>query len=122
MYVTKPPIVSPCPDTGCLVKTVYAKEEKTELEQITQYIVEKFQPEGRGVATWALGCFISESGLNPKAYNFNPNNTWDYGVAQWNQVHGQTIDQLKNWKHQIDLAFDLYKRRGKGEWYGSHCK
>lgn len=116
------PVVSPCAESGCFVKTVYAKEEKTELEQITQYIVEKFQPLGRDAAVWALGCFISESKLNPQAYNFNSNKTWDFGIAQWNQVHGQSIDEIRDWKKQINLAFDLYKKYGKKPWYGSACK
>jgi len=110
------------PISNAVIKVVHAEEDQTELEQITQYIVKKFQPLGENKAVWALGCFISESHLSPQAYHLNDNNTWDYGIAQWNQVHGQTIDQLKDWKHQIDLAYDLFVRKGKGQWYGSACK
>lgn len=117
-----PGIVSPCPDSGCAVKMVYAAEGKTELQEITDYIVRKFEPEGRQVAVKALDCFISESGLRPDAININKNGTWDYGLAQWNQVHGQKIEDLKDWKHQIDLAYRLYKRSGWKPWYGAGCR
>lgn len=122
LYITKAPVISPCSQDGCFVKTVYAKEEKTELEQITQYIVEKFQPEGRGVATRALACFISESGLRTDAYNWNTNNTADVGVAQINDVHGLSVEARKDWKANLDKAYQIYKRRGWSAWYGKGCK
>lgn len=120
-------VTSPCPDTGCnahLIKTVYAKEPKTELQEITEYIIKLWEQKyGRKEAVKALACFISESGLRSDAYNFNSNGTWDYGVAQWNQVHGQSIEELKgNWKKQLDLAFSLYEQRGWKPWYGKGCK
>lgn len=124
-------ITSPCQNydkcsekVQVLVKTVYAKEETSELQDITNYIVKKFQPEGRGVATRALACFISESGLNPQAYNFNTNGTGDYSIAQVNSIHVQRFgsDFMYDWKKNIDTAYQIYKERGFSAWYGKGCK
>ena len=125
IVLPKTSIVSPLPDGGSnshFIKTVYAKEPRTELQEIVDYIVKTFEPEGRSVAVKALSCFISESGLRPDALHINNNGTWDFGIAQWNQVHGQKIEDLKDWKKQIDLAYQLYKRRGFKPWYGKGCK
>lgn len=118
------PIISPCASTGCEIAHVYESESKTQLQQIIDYIVIKFSPEGDRVVTQALACFISESHLNPQAYHYNSNATWDFGVAQWNQVHGQTIDQIRDWHKQIDLAYGLYKSSGNSfrAWYGQYCQ
>lgn len=101
---------------------VYAKEDKSELEEITAYIVKTFEPEGRSVATWALACFISESGLRPEAYGYNTNNTADVGIAQINDVHGMTVEERKDWKANINKAYQIYKHSGKSAWYGRYCK
>lgn len=101
---------------------VYAKDEATELEQITRYIIEKFEPEGRNVAVRALACFISESGLRPKAVGVNNNGTNDVGVAQINSIHGMSTEARMDYKKNIDKAYTIYKRRGWGAWYGKECQ
>ena len=122
LYLIRTPVISPCQKDGCGT-IVYAKESKSELQQIIDYIVIKFSPEGDRVVTQALACFISESHLNPQAYHYNTNNTWDFGLAQWNQVHGQTLDEIRDWHTQVDLAFGLYKASGNSfsAWYGQYC-
>jgi hypothetical protein len=110
IHVLPDTTVKPCPDTGCenhFVKVVYAADERTELQKITDYIVYKFQPFGREVAVKALSCFISESGLRPDAYNWNTNNTADVGVAQINDVHKMTVEERKDWKKNIDKASEI---------------
>lgn len=118
-------VTSPCPDTGCnnhFIKTVYAKESKTELQEITEYIVKKFEPEGRQVAVKALACFISESGLRNNAVGVNKNGTNDVGVAQINSIHGMSTEDRMDYKKNIDKAYQIYKSRGWKAWYGAYCK
>lgn len=118
-------ITSPCPTDGCKVNVVYAKETKTELQEITDYIVYKFQPHGREVAVKALACFISESGLRSDAYGWNEwNKTADVGVSQINDVHKMTVEERKDWKKNIDKAEQIYVSRGNNfsAWYGKGCK
>ena len=121
LHLTEAPVLSPCPEQGCFVKTVMAKEPKSELQEIIDYIVKVFSPEGDRVVTQALSCFISESHLNPKAYNWNTNSTADVGIAQINDVHGLTVEQRQNWKFSVDYAYKLYKQQGFRPWYGSGC-
>jgi len=119
IWMLQPTIISPLSDSQNIV---YATEGKSELQQIVDYIIHKWEKHGRTETVKALSCFISESGLRPEAYNFNKNGTWDYGIAQWNQVHGQTIEELRgDWKKQIDLAYRLYTQRGWKPWYGAGC-
>ena len=114
-------MISPCQKDGCHVEVVMAKETKPELQEIVDYILQVFAPSGNRAQVKALECFISESRLNPQAYNFNTNNTWDYGVAQWNQVHGQSMEELKDWHVQVDLVYKLFLRQGWNPWYGRGC-
>jgi len=115
-------IVSPCPASGCAVKVVYAVENKSRIQTIIDYIVYKFGPEGDRVVTEALTCFISESHLNPLAYNWNTNNTADVGVAQINDVHGMSVQDRQDYKKNIDKAYELYKAsHGFYPWFGKGC-
>lgn len=121
---------SPCPEDGCKVNVVYAKEAKSFDREVADYIMQVFEPEGLDVQIRALRCFSTEGvshknnekHFDEKAYNYNSNGTWDYGIAQWNQVHGQKIEELQGYKKQIDLAYKLYKSRGFNPWYGKGCK
>jgi hypothetical protein len=126
-YYFKHPVklLSPLPDNYLPERlvVVYAKEEETELQQITNYIIKLWEPFGRKEAVKALDCFISESKLNPNAYGWNEwNKTADVGVAQINDIHGLTVEQRKDWKFNLDKALELYKRSGFRPWYGSGCK
>jgi len=119
--LTRHTIISPLSDRP-IISVQAAEPEPTELQKITNYIVQKFQPEGRGVATRALSCFISESGLRPDAYNWNTNNTADVGIAQINDVHHMSVEERKDWKKNIDRAYQIYKKHGWKAWYGKGCK
>lgn len=50
--------------------------------------------------------------LNPKAINWNSNGTWDFGTMQINQIHGYSQEQLSDFKFNIDVAYEIYKRAG----------
>jgi len=119
-------IISPCPDSGCefsTKETVYAKDQSGELEEVLDYIVEKFEPEfGRDMTVRVIACAISESGLRPKAVNVNKNGTTDIGIFQINSVHGMSTEDRIDIYKNIDKAFEIFKRRGFQAWYGSYCK
>lgn len=123
-YIARRRIISPVGDNP-VIKVVYASEEASQLEQITSYIIKKFQPEGRIVAVHALNCFISESGLRPEAYNFNTNGTGDYSIAQVNSVHVKRYGTkfMTDWKENIDTAYKIFVSRGHNfsAWYGKGC-
>lgn len=123
LYVTKPPVISGCPDSGCaiVVKTVYASDTDSELAQLTAYIVKKWESHGRSEAVHALSCFISESGLRTDAVGVNNNGSNDVGIAQINSIHGMSTEDRKDWKKNIDKAYSIYKSRGWSAWYGKGC-
>jgi hypothetical protein len=116
-------IISPCQKQGCYVQVVYAKDEASELEQITTYIVRKFLPHGRQTAVTALACFISESKLKTDAYNFNSNGTEDRGIAQINSIWGMKPEDAHDWKKNIDKAYEIFLRSNKtfNPWFGKGC-
>lgn len=119
LYMTRPTLISPCPEDGCFVKTVYATVEKSELQQITDYIVQVFQKYGRQTAVKALSCFISESGLRSDVVS--PTN--DHGVAQINLTYHK-LENPYDYKANIDMAEKIFVSRGKNfsAWYGKYCQ
>jgi hypothetical protein len=117
LFLTREPVISPCPGSGCFVKTVYASEEKPETEKVIAYITEKFLPEGKQVVVQAINCFYSESGFNPRAVS--PTN--DHGVAQINLTY-HTLKNPYDYKANIDKAYSIYKSSGWSAWYGKGCK
>lgn len=129
LYITRTKTISPC-QMQCSVKVVVQPETKTELHEIVDYILTTFAPSGRNAQTEALACFISESGLRPNAYNWNPpytdkngvlhQATDDKGIAQINSIHGMG-DKAYDWKKNIEKAYQLYKEQGWSIWYGWGC-
>jgi hypothetical protein len=118
LHLTEPKIISPCPETGCFPKTVYAADERSELEQAISYVIKKFEPEGMTVVIQALDIMKCESHLNIKAYNYNTNGSGDYGLFQINSIHVARYGDkfMHDWKANIDVAYDLYKHQGWSPW------
>jgi hypothetical protein len=118
LYVTRPKIISPCPDYGCSIPVVYERVYQSDLEQAMSYIIKKFQPEGMVVVLQALDIAKCESHLNINAYNYNTNGTGDYGLFQINSIHTERygVKFMHDWKANIDVAFDLYKSQGWSPW------
>ena len=91
-------------------------------QDIVDEIVRVFTPSGKEAVNWALRCFYSESKWNAFAVNDkNRNGTIDRGVAQINSIHNYKEADLYNYKFNIQKAYELWLRRGKGAWYGSQC-
>ena len=84
-------------------------DERTE---IINYISELWKND----AKTALRIFNCESGLNPKAINWNDARITGYpswGIAQLNRPK---FDGWDNWKINLDSAFELYQARGFEPW------
>lgn len=123
----KPEIISPLAQNPWIeevraVDESPASSPEPTLENIVNYIMMTFEDEGEAIQLWAIKCFISESGLNHEAYNYNEwNETFDYGVPQINEVHGYSIEELRDYRFQIKVAYQVYKKQGTEAWYGSWC-
>ena len=61
-----------------------------------------------------------ESGLNPKAINFNQNNTVDVGLFQinstWLKKCNTTISMLYNEKENSKCALTVFQKQGFPAW------
>ena len=64
----------------------------------------------------ALAIADAESHFNPVAYHKNSNGTVDCGVFQINSVHNPTKKQCDNPKANIDLAYQIYQKKGYDAW------
>jgi len=92
--------------------------EMTEKQQIMSYIVEVFGDDADDAITIINKCENSE--FNPKATNHNSNGTWDTGIFQVNQVHGYSLEEMQNWKSNIDVAKKIFDKAGK-KWTPWSC-
>ena len=70
----------------------------------------------RGEEKIALAVAKAESGLNPKAVNWNRNGSKDVGVFQINDKHGWSTEERFDWEKNIRMAKDLRDRYGWTEW------
>lgn len=138
-YVEAHRYLSPCPDSGChvMVKTVYASDENTELEQVIGYITKVFQKEGPQVVYQAISVAKNESGWRKDAKGWNCHyldengkqysdackiedrpKAWsvDCGIMQIN-VNGQVCpEKLLTIKHNVNKAYAMYKTRKWNPW------
>lgn len=58
----------------------------------------------------------AESGMNPKAVNYNRNGSIDTGLFQVNSVHGYDGLSLFDPKKNIEAAREIYDRQGITAW------
>jgi len=106
-YEYKPPII--------IEKIDHSKTEK---EQIFNYIVDVFGEDSADAITIINKC--ENHAFNPNAENWNSNGTWDAGIFQINQIHGYSIEQMKDWKQNIDAAKKIFDNGGWKQWSCSH--
>ena len=98
-----------------------ALAQTTQADEIKAYIKEVFGDQADN-AYKVLAC---ENGrLNPSARGMNTNGTSDVGIFQINSVHGVPEAYLKDWRTNVDIAYQIYKGSGWGAWscvtmYGS---
>jgi hypothetical protein len=64
----------------------------------------------------AIAIAMAESHLNSNAYHKNSDGSVDCGIFQINSVHNPTKAQCTNPKANIDLAYQIYQKRGYGAW------
>ena len=114
--------ISPLPKgfTRTIVKVVQASPGDPIVDEISRV----FKNEGTKTVAKAIMCFYSESKLNTLAYNFNSNGTGDYGPAQVNSVHISKYGEkfMYDWRENIRVAYDLYKKHGFKIWYADGCR
>ena len=85
-------------------------KELTQKQEIMNYIISKFGDDGGKAIAIVQTC--ENSKFDPKATNWNRNGTWDTGIFQVNQVHGYTLEEMQNWKKNVDAAHKIYVRAG----------
>ena len=94
------------------------EQNYTEKQQILDYIIEVFGDDSADAITIINKC--ENHAFNPGATNWNRNGTWDAGIFQINEIHGYSIEQMKDWKQNIDAAKKIFDGRGWSAWSCSH--
>ena len=112
---TNPKIISPCPDTGCYVKTVYAKDEQPDMVRLISQTTSEFAPEGASVVHDAINVLWCEhrfNGVSNDVPHKNDNGSFDYSVFQinslWAKVYGTKYQT--DWKENIHIAHLIWLR------------
>lgn len=106
---------SPTPQLKVVEKVVFptATPTPTDKEEIIAEIVRVFGEE----APNAFNVLYCENrGLRPDAENWNSNGTWDAGIFQINQIHGHSIEDMKDYKKNIQVAKKIFDNRGWTAW------
>ena len=88
-------------------------EPKTQRQEIIEYIVEVFEEDAPNAFN-VLYC--ENKGLRADAVNWNSNDTWDAGIFQINQVHGYTMEEMKDYRKNVDAAYKIFLGRGWSSW------
>ena len=86
----------------------------SEKQQILDYIVEVFGDDSADAITLINKC--ENHAFDPKATNWNSNGTWDTGIFQINQVNGYSMEEMQDWKLNIDAAKKIFDNRGWSAW------
>lgn len=92
---------------------VEEQEEKSERQQILEYIVEVFGDESANAITMIRKC--ENSKFDPKATNWNRNGTADYSIMQINDVNESLckgLDFRNDWRDNIDCGYRVFKQAG----------
>jgi len=106
---------SPTPQLQVVEKVVFptATPTPTDKEAIIAEIVRVFGEE----APNAFNVLYCENrGLNPEAMNWNSNGTWDAGIFQVNEIHGHSLEDMKDYKKNIKVAKKIFDNRGWTAW------
>jgi hypothetical protein len=82
----------------------------TEKDRIKDYIRLVFGVDAEKAIIMIGTC--ENGSFDPKAINWNKNATWDAGIFQVNEIHGYTMQQMQDWKQNIDAAYKIYQDAG----------
>jgi len=85
---------------------------------VEQYICEVFEDDYED-AMKILSC--ENKGLSPLAINdANSNGSTDVGIFQINSIHGFTVEEMQDYRANINFAHKLFKRDSWSAWACSH--
>lgn len=82
----------------------------SERHDIEDYIREVFGEDADKMIQIIDKC--ENKGWDEDAVNWNRNGTWDVGIAMINQVHGRTMEDMKDYRKNIDQAHRVYRNAG----------
>lgn len=110
---------TPTPQLTVIEPTIMptATPTPTSKEEIINEIVRVF---GEDAPNAFNVLYCENRTLNPEAVNWNSNGTWDAGIFQVNQIHGYTMEQMKDYKQNIKAAKKIFDGRGWTAWSCSH--
>lgn len=77
---------------------------------IEDYIRHTFGEDANKMITIINEC--ENKGWNEKAVNHNRNGSIDVGIAQINSIHGRSVEDMGDYRKNIDEAYQIYKRAG----------
>lgn len=95
------------------VTYAYTEHPTTQKEEIIDYIYQVFGNQADN-AFKVLAC--ENHSLNPNAKGMNKNGTSDVGIFQVNSIHGVPETYLKDWRTNVDVAYQIYKNSGWNAW------
>ena len=116
---TTTPSPTPTPQLMVVEPTIMptATPTPTSKEEIINEIVRVF---GEDAPNAFNVLYCENRGLRTDAVNWNSNGSWDAGIFQINQIHGYTMDQMKDYKQNIKAAKKIFHDRGWTAWSCSH--
>src|SRR3990167_630705 len=115
-YYNKPqPMISPLPRS--FMPTIVKVVEASPGDPVIDYISFVFRKEGTRVVGKMISCAYGESKFNTDAYNYNTDGSDDLGIFQINSKHGYSIEDRRNYKKNIQMAYKIYKTQGLRAWY-----
>lgn len=113
LFLSVPTLFAEAPKTAqALTSPSVVDHPLSEHDQIVAYIKQVFGDQASN-AFKILSC--ENPHLNPDATGHNTNGTIDSGIFQLNSIWANPV-LLINWKTNIDLAYQIYKRGGWNEW------
>lgn len=104
------PTPKPTPTPEPITIQPVTTDTVTEQDRIKSYIRQVFGVDAEKAITMIATC--ENGSFDPKAINWNKNSTWDAGIFQVNEIHGYSMQQMQDWKQNIDAAYKIYKNAG----------
>jgi len=127
LYINQPELefLSPIGGASVFGGNIEVQAQEVEVDKcdliendIEQYICEVFEDDYED-AMKILSC--ENKGLSPLAINdANSNGSTDVGIFQINSIHGFTVEEMQDYRANINFAHKLFKRDSWSAWACSH--